>query len=72
MAATECIITPMKDEARTITMKVYRDTLRKLKAAAALRGELMVQMIDRLADEELRRAREADEPTKGPVDGPQK
>lgn len=48
-----CIITTMK----TTTTKLWTETKRKLKMIAAMTDELMVEVMDRLATQELERLR---------------
>ena len=43
----------MKKE--TITIKIYKETLPKLRLLAALRGERMVKLVDRVIDQELKK-----------------
>lgn len=57
MAVPQCTITPMRDAPTTITTKVWTTTLKKLRVVASLRGERLVQLLDRLADDELVRLR---------------
>lgn len=40
------------------TIRIWTRTLRALRLVAALTGERMVQVLDRLVDEELRRVQE--------------
>jgi hypothetical protein len=43
------------------TIRIWTRTLRSLRLIAALTGERMVQVLDRLITEELRRVREREE-----------
>jgi hypothetical protein len=40
------------------TTRIWKRTLRKLRLIAALTGERIVQVLDRLADQELRRVQQ--------------
>jgi hypothetical protein len=42
------------------TTRIWTETLRKLRLIAALSGETMVVVLDRLASDELQRIREQD------------
>ena len=59
MLDTWCKLTPMRDAPEYTTMKVWTRTLRKLRMLAAARGERLVQLLDRLADEEAEREHQA-------------
>ncbi|MGZ3663650.1 MAG: hypothetical protein ACXVDA_04065 [Ktedonobacterales bacterium] len=58
----------MKQEPEYQTIRIWTRTLKNLRLVAALRGERMVQVLDRIVRQELERVqRESD--AEGPSDG---
>ena len=60
MGVKEEYTTPMNKE--TVTTKIKRESLRKLKAIAALQQETMLAVLERLIDTELTRVLKQEKP----------